>query len=175
MPGARSRCAASRSTSIRFAARAAPELRRGNRQPLCGVCRAVRRGVRGTGCAEPDRDRRSDPHRDRGHDRCGEVAKGGRRAAQSRATGIGSRRIGPRSSGALGLSRSRTGLTRSLADSSSARCPDGSSAAAVLCRRQGQAPLLDLGQVTRQHEQLARAGAGRFKWLLSSQSPKASE
>ena len=173
MPGARSRCAASRSTSIRFAARAAPELRRGNRQPLCGVCRAVRRGV--PGCAQPDRDRRSDPHRDRGHDRCGEVAKGGRRAAQSRATGIGSRGIGPRSSGALGLSRSRTGLTRSLANSSSARCPDGSSAAAVLCRRQGQAPLLDLGQVTHQHEQLRASRRGRFKWLLSSQSPKASE
>jgi hypothetical protein len=61
--------------SIRFAARAAPELRRGNRQPIRGLCRAVRRGGLGTGCAEPDRDRRSDPHRDRGHDRCGEVAK----------------------------------------------------------------------------------------------------
>ena len=72
-----------------------PNFAKEDRHPVCRLCRAVRRGVLGTGCAVADRDRRSDPGRDRGHDRCSEMAEvRGRRAPQSRAAGSGLGELG---------------------------------------------------------------------------------
>jgi hypothetical protein len=55
------RCAGSRSTSTRCAAITRRRTSQGNRQPICGLCRAAWRGMLGVGRTKPHRDRRSDP------------------------------------------------------------------------------------------------------------------